>query len=341
MSSIPKNEDPTGSSISERTRRSMRRAARWLLYHVFRPAERIGRSYAIHNNKEIINWISKAEQPFFLFINYMDVHDYNIGLVQTALQLLGPDSLKHALLQNDAFDPDYVSLKYNRSLVQLDNSLGHLLQFLQVKGYMSKTAIAILSDHGEMLGEKGLFCHHVGYPYNPLLHVPLVIKDPNRTSKIKTTVRSVFSTKDIGSLILWLTQGNSCLEYLKTLENWCGAETMGAIDPGIGPAIEHIKRSAMARRMESTSDQKELCRAFFTSKYKIIHNIEKAEYKVQLRSTQRDRNGSIKGQSEISDILDTMRNWEIELDSSRAPTRFETPEEIHDIETRLSLLGYI
>lgn len=59
-------------------------------------------------------------------------------------------------------------------------TLGHvarLLDGLERLGLSDKTVVALSGDHGEALGEKG-YIGHTRWLYNPLLHVPLIIRAP-------------------------------------------------------------------------------------------------------------------------------------------------------------------
>lgn len=59
-------------------------------------------------------------------------------------------------------------------------TLGHvsrLLGGLERLGLADKTVVALSGDHGEALGEKG-YVGHTRWLYNPLLHVPLIIRAP-------------------------------------------------------------------------------------------------------------------------------------------------------------------
>lgn len=51
---------------------------------------------------------------------------------------------------------------------------------LRDEGAWSDTAVIFSSDHGEEFGEHGRFFHR-NYPYDELIHVPLMVKTPEST----------------------------------------------------------------------------------------------------------------------------------------------------------------
>jgi arylsulfatase A-like enzyme len=70
---------------------------------------------------------------------------------------------------------------YDSGVARADFALGELLRFLKERGLGQQTLVVFTSDHGESLGENGLFDH--GYMYDTNLLVPLVIFDPRQRSR--------------------------------------------------------------------------------------------------------------------------------------------------------------
>ena len=66
---------------------------------------------------------------------------------------------------------------YDDSIAYLDRRLGLLLQELGRRGVLDDTLVIVASDHGEHLGDHGLFFHGCSL-YRQLVQVPLVIVDP-------------------------------------------------------------------------------------------------------------------------------------------------------------------
>ena len=67
---------------------------------------------------------------------------------------------------------------YDDCLLYIDEQLGILFDELQRRGVLEKTLIVVTSDHGEGLGEHGLFDHGESL-YRTEIGVPLVIVPPS------------------------------------------------------------------------------------------------------------------------------------------------------------------
>lgn len=80
---------------------------------------------------------------------------------------------------------------YYATIGQLDHQVGRMIAFLKDRGQYENTLIVFTSDHGEYLG----FHHQLlksGYPYDPLLRVPLLIKFPG--GRERGTVRETLAS---------------------------------------------------------------------------------------------------------------------------------------------------
>ena len=159
-------------------------------------------------NREAVNLLEVLyPEPFFLFLNYMDTHtpyqpprpfDRSFldkkfpqfyRLTQYVLRLLG----KHDKGVWDA----YLLSQYDGEVAYLDNQLGELFSALKKRGIYDAALIVVTSDHGELLGEHGLYEHHANM-YEGVLKVPLMIKFPfsKRVGREKHLVnlKDVFAT---------------------------------------------------------------------------------------------------------------------------------------------------
>ena len=63
---------------------------------------------------------------------------------------------------------------YDNGVRQADAMIGQLLAQLTRKGYLSNAVVAITGDHGELLGEHGLYTHAKS-AYEEVLRVPLIL----------------------------------------------------------------------------------------------------------------------------------------------------------------------
>lgn len=114
-------------------------------------------------NHEVLDWIDRDEQhPFFAFLNYFDVHD-PYGLPFSHALRLGEN--------NGSVD------EYDDGIKYTDEYIGNLMQALERRGLTDNTLVIITSDHGESLGEHGMFAHGRTLHWS-LLHVPLLFFYP-------------------------------------------------------------------------------------------------------------------------------------------------------------------
>ena len=159
-------------------------------------------------NKEAISLLNKMHnEPLFLFLHYMDTHTPylpprpydNIFLNKPLTQLY---RLKQYFLrrieQHDKSTWDsYLQSQYNGEIAYLDYELGNFFAYLKRIGIYDSSLIIVTADHGDLLGEHGLYEHH-GELYEGVAKVPLIIKFPysKKTGRVKKNINltDVFST---------------------------------------------------------------------------------------------------------------------------------------------------
>ncbi len=143
-------------------------------------------------NAEALRWIrERSEEPFFLFINYMDAHDpyvppapydrrwYN----KTRPSNLGGGvwlgDLMAKIQNNEDIDTEieYLLSQYDGEIAYLDSQIGAFLDQLRKMNLFEDSLIIVTSDHGEFFAEHGLL-HHPPVVYQQALKVPLLIKPP-------------------------------------------------------------------------------------------------------------------------------------------------------------------
>ncbi len=66
---------------------------------------------------------------------------------------------------------------YYAEIELMDHQVGRLLDFLEERGLRENTIIVFMSDHGEMLGDHGIYWKG-GYFYEGLIRVPLIVSWP-------------------------------------------------------------------------------------------------------------------------------------------------------------------
>ncbi len=108
-------------------------------------------------NQRVGELLDEAQpSKFFLYVHYMDVHDY----AESA------DFSKQREL-------------YSNAVVRADAAVGDLMEILEARGLRKGTTVILTSDHGERLGEEHVLdgtLFHGGNPsFEELLEVPFIV----------------------------------------------------------------------------------------------------------------------------------------------------------------------
>ena len=169
-------------------------------------------------NGHVYQWLDQqnAKEPFFLFINYMDVHKpYNTTprpgfldppavvdngeLIEKLYQqaMPGDEPVDEALRQQ-------VIDQYDTGVANVDEQIGLLLDQLKDLGLYENTQIILTSDHGEYFGEHHLVEHSKDV-YQEALWTPLIIKDPGQ--KEGRVAEELVSSIDVPFLIFEQFEG--------------------------------------------------------------------------------------------------------------------------------------
>jgi arylsulfatase A-like enzyme len=89
---------------------------------------------------------------------------------------------------------------YDGSLAFADQEIGALRKVLEAEGLLDRTVIIVAADHGEGLMEHGWIGHNVQL-YEPLTHVPLIVRFPAGKGPAQTHVGEFASLLDIAPTI--------------------------------------------------------------------------------------------------------------------------------------------
>lgn len=159
-------------------------------------------------NKSIFSTLDKlANMPFFLFVNYMDAHEpytppppYNGLYLNTNMPHVYriKQQFRHMINRcgKKSWDSFLLS-QYDGEIAYLDRQVGELFAELDRRGLYDSSLIIVTSDHGEMLGEHGLYSHKTPL-YEEVLRVPLMIKFPynhqNSSNNSLITLVDLFPT---------------------------------------------------------------------------------------------------------------------------------------------------
>ena len=133
---------------------------------------------------EALDWLNDVPgASVFLWVHLFDVHRPYEPREELARQYYGDGDPYRASLPKPAWprpgnlarvrDAAWVESLYRGEVSQLDGELARLLDHERIEGGL----IAFTADHGESLGEQGIWWNHLGV-YPAVLHVPLILAWP-------------------------------------------------------------------------------------------------------------------------------------------------------------------
>jgi arylsulfatase A-like enzyme len=182
---------------------------------------------ALHYNTWIadrsIRFIERANEgdgPFFLWCSFPDPHepfaavrkwsdryaDADIGLPAITTELSPAsrsETMKSIGLGTEVQDPEWTRacIRQTYGMVShVDEQVGRILDCLEEQGIADSTIVVYISDHGDQLGEHGLFYKGV-YPYDGHAHIPFLARVPWAREKSKV-VDDVVSMLDLVPTVL-------------------------------------------------------------------------------------------------------------------------------------------
>ncbi|MCB9759505.1 MAG: sulfatase [Alphaproteobacteria bacterium] len=144
---------------------------------------------------DALSWLDEVPdgQPWFLWVHLFDAHG----------PYAPPPAYRDLYFQGDPRDPadrsmsrvrsiapylqrslagvtsvDWVIAQYDGEISFADAQLGRVLDALAARGEADDTLVVVAGDHGESLGEQGVWFNHGDDLYDASLHVPLVMRWP-------------------------------------------------------------------------------------------------------------------------------------------------------------------
>lgn len=123
----------------------------------------------------------------------------NQELIDEHKKLAGPHCIQEINMYNDNEDPNYPKQPgrvddmngmkrlfdgYDAGIRYMDDQIGKIVDILKAKGVYEDTVIIITSDHGENMGELGIYSEH-GTADHITCRLPMIIKYPGKQSGIE------------------------------------------------------------------------------------------------------------------------------------------------------------
>ena len=292
-------------------------------------------------NERIRAWLegAQSDEPFFVFVNYMEGHEryappypYGRRFMQSSVspfrlaranaskaEILGADERSRARVL------DTVRSLYDACLCYLDNRVGELVELLGSRGILDDTVVIVASDHGDSLGEHGFLGHRL-YLYEPLVHVPLIVRYPNRFPA-GTRVRQQVQLGDLYPTILELAGADGSVESngFKSLAG--PAETVGhafAVAENTAPK----SLGGICMRMLRDGQRKLIWRS--DGQHELYDLTADPDERTNLASVE---------PAVVERLIEELQAWERSLDrDTLGPTEAEYDEAVLE---RLRGLGYI
>jgi len=129
-----------------------------------------------------VKWLRSGTEPFFAWVHLYDAH--------TPYDPPAP------------FRTRFAAALYDGEIAYVDSCIGKILAVLEQSGQLDRTAVAVVADHGEGLGDHGE-AEHGMFLYDSVLRVPWILRLPDRDmagSVVATQVRSIDVAPTLASI---------------------------------------------------------------------------------------------------------------------------------------------
>ncbi len=138
--------------------------------------------------RNAVEWLKAygGEQPFYLQVQFTGPHDpfdgpqsyrdrYDASQLDPGMSEL-PRPMSTAVAQATTRQRQRWRVNYYANITLIDEWIGRILSTLEQKGVLDNTWIVFNSDHGEMLGDHGLWSKANFYEQS--IHVPCILRPP-------------------------------------------------------------------------------------------------------------------------------------------------------------------
>ena len=111
---------------------------------------------------------SRPDEKFFMWLFNFDQHNW---------RELSEDFVQGVMKSTRCPRRCTYSNRYRAVATAIDAQFGRMLEALEASGHADDTAVLVVSDHGEGLGDGGFWVHSV-FLWESLIHVPLLVRVP-------------------------------------------------------------------------------------------------------------------------------------------------------------------
>lgn len=147
--------------------------------------------------------LARTGKPFLAWVHYMDPHAEHLAREDTPFSGHGPAD------------------RYRQEVWSTDREVGRLLDAIERGGFLRDGYVCVMSDHGELVGEHGIYGHG-RWVYEPVLRTVLLLAGPDvPRGRFDTRVRLV----DVAPTLLDRAAGLAVPAEGRSLEPvWTGRE---------------------------------------------------------------------------------------------------------------------
>ena len=291
------------------------------------------------NGIRLMDSAREREQPFFLFVNYMDAHEpyvpphpydtifpgKNRKMTRSHyLRMLNEVIARKRRMTQTEYE-HYVS-QYDGAIRYIDDQLARLFARLQQAGVYDKTLIVVTSDHGEAFGERNYVGHRQSL-YQDQIFVPLVIKYPGQ-HEARTDARVVSNVDLMPTVVaavgLTVPKGLHGQDLLSPV--W---ESNRAVS-----AEAYLHQGLAILRPDHPARQYSI----FRDKLKLISNSDGTNELYDLSTDPTERKNIYRVDSTIAKTMrETLNEWLDEV-----PMQMQPPKKVNTrTMDRLKALGYV
>jgi arylsulfatase A-like enzyme len=163
-------------------------------------------------NRNAMAWIEKGHRPFFVVLNYIDIHEpvlppepylhrYTADAKARKESLYFPVMCaQFGVAPSCDLDRPQFDAVYDGAIRYVDQSVQDLLAQLSQRGLLENTIVVFTSDHGQELGEHGIYGHQKSL-FREEIQVPLIISKPGLVPA-SVRVPTPVSMTDLSATIL-------------------------------------------------------------------------------------------------------------------------------------------
>lgn len=320
----------------------------------FNPREDTG---AMETRNAVNDWLHhdwSKKHPFFLFVHLMEPHAPYGTPVSTIQKFLPRDvTTQQALRVNQ--DPEiFISGKlkmspqdfeiltalYQNDINYVDSVIGEIIQDFRKQNLLDNTLVIFTSDHGEHFGDHGLMSHELSL-YDVLLHVPLIIRFPNRNHS-GTRIKEIVETIDIFPSILHFVKSESKLDLqgFSLLPDFLDRKN----HPYVFSEYNNLRAAdKMKRRFPDLSDspiwQKKVLKSVHSADWKFIWATDGTRELYSIASDPYEKNNLAQSNpGQVKKMQEILGKWS----TSFKPSSFYKNEEIsREALEELRALGYV